>query len=133
MPCFMLVEVSVQMQCFVSIRTNFVKNIKPSTHSLASSAESCNYVKIRICTDQCCYLLVSVATALRTEPYILPLFIAATFCLYLQQYSDIHSSRLPVTNILCKDICLGNVSGYLIYSNFLLQQLDLLCGQWNTL
>jgi len=54
-----------------------------------------------------------VASALPTEPYILPPFIAAIFCLYLQQYADIHSNRLPITNILYKDICLGNVSGYL--------------------
>jgi hypothetical protein len=30
-----------------------------------------------------------VASALPTEPYILPPFIAAIFCLYLQQYADI--------------------------------------------
>jgi len=59
-----------------------------------------------------------VATALPTEPYILPPFIAAIFFLYLQQYADIHSNRLPITNIVYKDICLGNVSGYLYISIF---------------
>jgi hypothetical protein len=54
-----------------------------------------------------------VAAALPTEPYIPPPFIAAILCLYLQQYADIHSNGLPITNILYKDISLGNVSGYL--------------------
>jgi len=54
-----------------------------------------------------------VTTALPTKPYIPPPFFAAIFFLYLQQYADIHSNRLPITNILYKDICLGNVSGYL--------------------
>jgi len=54
-----------------------------------------------------------VTTALPTEPYIRPPFIVAIFRLYLQQYADIHSNRLPVTNILYNDTCSGNVSGYL--------------------
>jgi len=73
-----------------------------------------------------------MATALPNEPYILTPLFAAIFCLYLQQYAVMHTNRLPITNILYKDICLGNVSGYLIYSHFLLQQVDLLSGQWNT-
>ena len=50
-----------------------------------------------------------MATALQTEPYILPPFIAAIFFLYLQQYADIHSNRLPITNILYKDTTGGSL------------------------
>jgi len=60
------VEVSVHMQCFVPIKTNFVKNIKLQYLYLAKFCrDRCNYVnlrqdtdRVRICTNQCCYLLV---------------------------------------------------------------------------
>jgi len=42
------VEVSVDLQCFLPIRTNFVKNIEPQYLYLGKFCrDSCNYVKIR--------------------------------------------------------------------------------------
>jgi hypothetical protein len=79
-------NVSVHMQCFVPMRTNFLKNIKPQYSYLGKfCTDRCNYVNIRHLIESE-YVLISVATFWYQWP--LHYQLNHTFCLQSLQPSS---------------------------------------------